>query len=222
MGKNTELSVQLNLGVDMVEMFEMVQALHQDLERKRADSLSLQEEVLSLRTKNTELQHHVVELEQENAELYSNQETLLEHIWDANVVWFEGWCLEENANIIHLFCGNTERSNDNRLALVSRCGSWNNLVELWELLAHRCEVEEREASEEERRALDVVLHLFNCSQRSRKAELMIPENGAIYRSSIHRKMKGEGESICSVWLPGLINVQGERKTKPLIETQAVS
>lgn len=219
MEKNTQANVQIDFGVDLAEMFAMVHALYLELQEKQSQSISLEDEMLALRTSAEELKNHIAELEQENTELYSNQETLLEHVWDSDVVWFEGWCLEENANIIHLFCGRSERGNDNRLALVARSGSWNNLVEFWELLAHRCEEEERKANEDEERALEIVLQLFNHSQRSKKAQLSVPIVGDVYRSSVHRKLKGEGETISSVWLPGLINVQGERKTKPLIVTQ---
>lgn len=219
---STKVSMALDLGVDVHELFSMVKALHLDLEQRKEGQSSLEEELLHLRTRYQESLEKIQELEIDNEELYSNQETLVEHVWDAEVVWFEGWCLEASSNISHLFCSQKQRSNENRLSIVSRCGSWNNLVEFWELLSHVCEEEQRGVSEEELRGLSLVVRLFNSSQRSKKAQLLTPEIGEAYRSSIHRKMKGAGESICAVWLPGLVNVQGECKAKPLIETEEAS
>ena len=219
---NKKVSMTLDLGVDLQELFSMVKELHDDLEHKKNETSQREEEHALLRERFQESLEKIQELELENEELYSNQETLVEHVWDADVVWFEGWCVEASKNIAELFCCQKERSNENRLSIVSRCGSWNNLVEFWELLSHVCEEEQRKVSEEEHRALKIVLRLFNYSQRSKKAQLLVPEIGESYRSSVHKKIKGAGEVISSVWLPGLVNVQGDCKAKPLIETKEAS
>ncbi|MAA78677.1 MAG: hypothetical protein CL916_05415 [Deltaproteobacteria bacterium] len=216
---NTKVTLDIDLGVDIQELFLMVKELHQDLAHRKSEQKNLEEELVSLRSRYQDSLEKNQELENEIEELYSNQETLVDHVWDADVVWFEGWCMEASKNITKLFCSKTDRSNENRLSIVSRCGSWNNLVEFWELLCHMCEEEQREVSEDEIRGLRVVLRLFNCSQRSKKAQLLSPEIGEAYRSSIHRKIGGTGENICAVWLPGLKNVQGECKAKPLIKTE---
>ena len=222
MKKNTKMNLVLDVGVDIEEMFAMVKDLHQDLAKRHEQRKTLEEELAHFRTQNHELEEKVQNLESDLMELYSNQETLLEHVWDADVVWIEGWFIDSSSNMALLFCCDTERTNENRLSIVSRCGSWNNLIEFWDLLSHRCEEESRPASDEEIRALKIVLRLFNGSQRSKKAQLTQPEIGDSYRSSLHRRMKGSGEKVNAVWLPGLINVQGERKSKPLIETEETS
>lgn len=218
----TKMTLEVDLGIDVQELFSMVKDLHQELAQRNKVQNLLEEELVELRSRYQELFDNNRALEVANEELYANQETLVEHVWDADVVWFEGWCLEASDNIARLFCSQEERSNENRISIVSRCGSWNNLIEFWELLSHVCEEEQRVVSDEEKRGLELVLRLFNSSQRSKKAQLQVPEIGEAYRSSIHRKMKGSGELICAVWLPGLVNVQGECKAKPLVETEEVS
>lgn len=218
----TKMTLEVDLGIDVQELFSMVKDLHQELAQRNEVQNLLEEELVELRSRFQELFENHRALEIANEELYANQETLVEHVWDADVVWFEGWCLEASDNITRLFCSQEERSNDNRISIVSRCGSWNNLVEFWELLSHVCEEEQRGVLDEEKRGLELVLRLFNSSQRSKKAQLQAPEIGDAYRSSIHRKIKGAGELICAVWLPGLVNVQGECKAKPLVETEEAS
>tara|TARA_B100000683_G_C12396412_1_gene517789 strand:- start:218 stop:868 length:651 start_codon:yes stop_codon:yes gene_type:complete len=213
------MTLDVDWGVDIQQLFSMVKDLHQDLAQRKEAQNSIEEELVTLRARYQELLENNQALVLANEELYSNQETLVDHVWDADVVWFEGWCMDASKNITRLFCSQMERSNENRLSIVSRCGSWNNLVEFWELLSHVCEEEQREVLEEEMRGLELVIRLFNSSQRSKKAQLRTPGIGEAYRSSIHRKMRGTGESICAVWLPGLVNVQGECKGKPLIETE---
>lgn len=219
---STKMTLDLELGVNLQELFSMVKDLHDDLEKRKAEQKKGEEELVFLRSRCQESREKIQELEHDNEELYANQETLVEHVWDADVVWFEGWCMEASQNITQLFCSQTQRGNENRLSIVSRCGAWNNLVEFWELLCHVCEEEQIGISEEEYRALRIVLRLFNSSQRSKKAQLLTPEIGEAYRSTIHSKVRGVGDNICAVWLPGLINVQGECKAKPRIETEETS
>ena len=64
----------------------------------------------------------------------------------------------------------------------------------------------------------MVLRIFNTSQRSKKATLVEPKLGDPFRSSAHRRLRGEGEHIVGIALAGLCNVQGELKTKPLVVT----
>jgi hypothetical protein len=217
-GDNTKISMDFDLGVDLKEMYEMITAMYQEICTQKVEQMDLEDKVVSLTSITQELQGTVQELEHENHELQKNQETLLEHIWDVDIVWFEGWCLQSSPNIVHLFCSAEIRSNLNRLGIVSRCGSWNNLIEFWELFSRDCEEEGRGAREEEHRALEIALRVFNTSQRSKKASLVVPKHGDVFRSSTHRRLRGEGESIVGVALPGLRNVQGEIKTKPLVVT----
>ena len=75
-------------------------------------------------------------------------------MWDTEILWLEEWLLNSDGQIRCVFCAHEEASNPNRIAIVSRCGSWNNLMELWEYLARMCEQQRRVAHEEELQAIN--------------------------------------------------------------------
>ena len=220
--EQTKISMQLDLGVDLRHMYDMILSMHSEF-RSRHEHYAEMSEQLSLHREQIELlQEKIEELEQENRRLHEQQDTLLAHVWDVDVVWLEEWFLQCEPNVIRLFCAEEAHSNTNRLGIVSRCGSWNNILELWEYLARCCEQDVREATQQEQRALDVVLRIFNTSQRAKKATLQIPEMGEICIARMHTNIHGDGEQITLVVLPGLYNVQGELKTKALVCTSNIN
>ena len=217
--EKTKVSMQIDLGVDLQHMYDMISSMHKEYTERHTQYEEMAEQISIQGERIRSLHERIQDLERENQQLHEYQETLLGLVWDVDVVWIEEWLLKSEANVIRLFCVEDTHSNTNRLGIVSRCGSFNNVVELWEFLARCCEEGEREANTNEIRALEVVLRLFNTSQRAKKAQLLIPGKGEECRASAHTKLRGEGDIISLVILPGLYNVQGEIKTKALVCTE---
>ena len=230
MSDDNRISLQVDLGVDLFKMYQMIADIHKEVIVHRARQEELEEHIQQLMQRIYELEHVEKESLQERTQLTERllsieeeRRLLLDYVesssWDTEVLWFEEWLLGTDGPIRLVFCSEEQRSNANRIAIVSRCGSWNNLMELWEHLARGCEQEKRIAHKEEHQALNIALRLFNASQRSRDASLFVPEEGTPLRTQQHRNLSDRGSVISRVALPGILNVQGDTKGKALVFTE---
>ena len=230
MSDDNRISLHVDLGVDLLKMYRMIFDIHQELVVHRSRQATLEERVQQLIQKVHDLEHVEKEMLAERSQLaerllaVEEERTLLleyvEHnIWDTEILWLEEWLLGAETQIRCVFCSQEEACNTNRIAIVSRCGSWNNLMELWEYFARSCEQENRVAHEEEIQAITAALRIFNASQRSRNAALFTPEEGAQVRSHLHRNLSDRGSVISRVAFPGILNVQEDVKGKALVYTE---
>lgn len=105
------------------------------------------------------------------------------------------------------------------LRLVATAAQWDQLLELWDLLAGRCKANQRKASDEERQLLESCLAFYNLTLRSRQALLITPKPTVAFDHTQHIRATPQGEILVSVWLPGLTNAAGVIQKKPLVATE---
>jgi hypothetical protein len=109
----------------------------------------------------------------------------------------------------------SENEGQQLTRLLATAAQWERLLELWDLLAERCKLQERPATVAELHLLEGCLAIHNLIWRNRQAQLCCAEVGADYDYRLHHRTTLRGEIITAQWLPGLVNAGGERQRLPL-------
>ena len=103
--------------------------------------------------------------------------------------------------------------------LVACAANWDRIEMLWDVLAQRCKQERRPCCADESAMLAACLGLYNLILTGRQAELQEVVPGSAYDYRTQERGGGAGETVATLWLPGLKNGGGILRKKPLIETQ---
>ena len=103
--------------------------------------------------------------------------------------------------------------------LVACAANWDRIEMLWDVLAQRCKQERRPCCADENAMLAACLGIYNLILTGRQAELQEVVPGSAYDYRTQERGGGAGETVATLWLPGLKNGGGILRKKPLIETQ---
>lgn len=103
--------------------------------------------------------------------------------------------------------------------LVACAANWDRIEMLWDVLAQRCKQERRPCGADENAMLAACLSIYNLILTGRQAELQEVVPGSAYDYRTQERGGGVGETVATLWLPGLKNGGGILRKKPLIETR---
>ncbi len=97
----------------------------------------------------------------------------------------------------------------------------DSLKRLWDILKARTEAHNRPATPEERELLETALAWHNHNWRSRPYSLVAPAAGTSYDFNHHQRCKPtpSGETIASLWVPGIADAGGKAFCKSLVNTK---
>lgn len=104
--------------------------------------------------------------------------------------------------------------------IVAVLAQQENLERLWHALKDRCETHERSASDAEQALLDSALGWYNHNWRTRPWRLASARIGASYDYEQHLRSRNtaSGETLASLYLPGIVDGSGRTVCKTLVTT----
>lgn len=105
------------------------------------------------------------------------------------------------------------------MRLLARSSQWDLIIELWDIFATRCKKLERALTGSERHMLQHSLDCYNLTLNSRQAEIIWPDCPSTFDHQLHTRGTPQGETVITIWLPGLTNAAGKLQKKPLVATQ---
>lgn len=97
----------------------------------------------------------------------------------------------------------------------------DSLKRLWDILKTRTEAHNRPATAQERELLETALAWHNHNWRSRPYSLVAPAAGSGFDFNHHQRCKPtpSGETIASLWVPGIADAGGKAFCKCLVNTK---
>lgn len=97
----------------------------------------------------------------------------------------------------------------------------DSLKRLWDILKTRTEAHNRPATAQERELLETALAWHNHNWRSRPYSLVAPVAGSGFDFNHHQRCKPtpSGETIASLWVPGIADAGGKAFCKCLVNTK---
>lgn len=103
--------------------------------------------------------------------------------------------------------------------LLAVIGHWDEVQDLWSLLAERCKHHQRAATLTERGILNAALSLHNLRYRDRAAQTVGVEIGVPFDPKQMERATAKGSTVTAVWWPGLENAAGQLQKRTLVATQ---
>ncbi len=102
--------------------------------------------------------------------------------------------------------------------LLARAAQWDEVLQLWDLLAQQCKERQRSASTDELLILDSALAVHNRIWQGRQALLQTADT-ICFDYEIHERVDLKGERVVEQCLPGLVNAAGKLQRKCLVKTR---
>lgn len=105
------------------------------------------------------------------------------------------------------------------MRLLARASQWDQVLEVWDILASRCKRQARPATSTESHILQSALAYYNLTLNQRQAGLVTPPCPGGFDHQVHTRATAQGETVYQVWLPGIENAAGKLQKKPLVATR---
>ena len=102
------------------------------------------------------------------------------------------------------------------MRLTAVFSDWGEILRAWDRLKDRCKKEKRPHTLSELDILTGLLALHNLRYQEHQAELVMATVGEKFNHDQHERGTPKGQTIETVWLPGLRNTGGELQKKPLV------
>lgn len=102
------------------------------------------------------------------------------------------------------------------MRLTAVFSDWGEILRAWDRLKDRCKKEKRPHTLSELDILTGLLALHNLRYQEHQAELVAATVGDKFHLEQHERGTPKGQTIETVWLPGLRNTGGELQKKPLV------
>ncbi len=102
------------------------------------------------------------------------------------------------------------------MRLTAVFSDWGEILRAWDRLKDRCKKEKRPHTPSELDIFTGLLALHNLRYQEHQAELVAATVGEKFHHDQHERGTPKGQTIETVWLPGLRNTGGELQKKPLV------
>lgn len=103
--------------------------------------------------------------------------------------------------------------------LLAVIGHWDEVQDLWSLLAERCKHHQRAATPTECDILNAALSLHNLRYRDRAAQTVGVEIGIPFDPKQMERATAKGSTVTAVWWSGLKNAGGKLQNVTLVATE---
>lgn len=185
----------------------------------------LQAEINELMQENASLKSSLKSVESQNIALHKEIDALKIKAQKKPSLDIATWSslqgeIQKDAELANLFWnGSEDNSSTQFVRFIAKAGEWDQVVKIWDLLAARCKVEQRPSNEAERLILEQVLAIHNLTSFRLQASLSSCDIGARYDYKKMERGNPTGDSVQSIWLPGLVNAGGSSVKNVLVKTQ---
>lgn len=126
--------------------------------------------------------------------------------------------VKRDSDICKLWLSGADNSEGQQLMqLTARAAQWDQVLQLWDLLANRCKQDQRSATTDERMILEAALATHNRIWSGRQAQLQSITTER-FDYELHERVGLKGDHISGECLPGLVNAAGKLQKKCLVKT----
>lgn len=127
--------------------------------------------------------------------------------------------VNRDADIQKLWLSGAEYTEGQQLIqLTARAAQWDEVLQLWDLLANRCKQAQRPATSDELQILAAAVAIHNRIWSGRQAQLQSATTER-FDYEIHERVGLKGDHISEECLPGLVNAAGKLLKKCLVKTR---
>jgi len=185
----------------------------------------LQAEINKLMQENSSLTNSLKSVESQNIALRKEIDTLKAKAQKKTSLDIATWLslqgeIQRDSELAKLFWnGSEDDSSTQFIRFIAKAGDWDQVIKVWDLLAARCKAEQRSSNEAEQLILEQVLAIHNLTSFRLQASLSSCDIGTRYDYKKMERSNPTGDSVQSIWLPGLVNAGGTSVKNVLVKTQ---
>lgn len=185
----------------------------------------LQAEIGRLTQENSSLKSSIKSFESQNIALQKELDALKAKAQKKPSLDMAKWLdlqnnVQKDSELANLFWSDSDDDSSTQfIRFIAKAGEWDQVIKVWDLLAARCKVEQRSSNEAEQLILEQVLAIHNLTSFRLQASLSSCDIGARYDYKKMERANPTGDSVQSIWLPGLVNAGGTSVKNVLVKTQ---